>query len=123
MDMVPHPRLPSVKLAIAGTLASAVNDVIWFEIERTLSGPLIVVAASAGVAQWLVLRRQVSKAGWWVLVSLTGWVVGIAMTWADVQALDALPTLVALGAAAGALSWITIVPLVWLLRQPIPETR
>ena len=29
-----------------------------------------------GVPQWLVLRRQVARASWWVLASTVGWVVG-----------------------------------------------
>ena len=31
----------------------------------------------AGVLQWAVLRRQVPRAGWWVLASTVGWVVGM----------------------------------------------
>ena len=31
----------------------------------------------AGVFQWLVLKGQVPRAGWWVLASTVGWVVGI----------------------------------------------
>ncbi len=32
--------------------------------------------ASVGIAQWLVLRRQVARAGWWVLASIVGFAVG-----------------------------------------------
>ena len=31
----------------------------------------------AGVLQWFVLKRQVQRAGWWVLACTVGWVVGI----------------------------------------------
>ena len=34
---------------------------------------------AAGVLQWLVLRGQVPGAGWWVVASTVGWVVGIPM--------------------------------------------
>ncbi len=58
------------------------------------------------VLQWLVLRRQVGRAGWWVLASTVGWAVGGhvggTLGWA------------VLGAVYGA---ITGSVLVWLLRQ------
>jgi hypothetical protein len=34
------------------------------------------IGASIGVAQWLVLRREVTNAGWWILVSAVAWLVG-----------------------------------------------
>jgi hypothetical protein len=33
----------------------------------------MLVGAVTGLAQWLVLRRQVPRAGWWVLASALGW--------------------------------------------------
>ena len=42
-------------------------------------GFVVAVAAGGtvlGVLQWLVLRRQVARAGWWVLASSVGWVMG-----------------------------------------------
>lgn len=63
-----------------------------------------------GALQWLVLRRQVPRAGWWVLASTVGWVVGIPLGetfgW------------LALGATYGA---ITGTALVWLLRRGTPD--
>lgn len=32
---------------------------------------------AAGVLQWLVLRHQVSGAGWWIPASTVGWIVGL----------------------------------------------
>ena len=60
-------------------------------------GFVVAVAAGGtvlGVLQWLVLRRRVARAGWWVLASTAGWAV--------------------LGAVYGA---ITGAVLVWLLRR------
>lgn len=37
-----------------------------------------LLGAAFGVAQWLVLRRQVARAGWWVLAN----VLGFAASWA-----------------------------------------
>ena len=58
--------------------------------------------AVVGLLQWLVLRRQVARAGWWVLASTLGWVVGGPLGWAG------------LGAVYGAM---TASVLVWLLNQ------
>ncbi len=66
--------------------------------------------AAVGVMQWLVLRRAVSGAGWWVPASIVGWAMG--------QAAHGAIGLPAVGAVSGA---ITGIALVRLLRQPIAE--
>jgi len=68
-----------------------------------------VVGAVIGVAQWLVLRRQVQRAGWWVLASTMGWGMtvitqGIPVGWVAGMSMA--------GAMVGA---ITGIALVWLL--------
>ena len=42
-----------------------------------------IVGAVVGIMQWLVLRRRLHRAGWWVLASAVGWAVG----WAGSQEL------------------------------------
>jgi len=37
------------------------------------------IGGSVGVMQWLVLRWQIPRAGWWVLPSIVGWTVGAAV--------------------------------------------
>ena len=72
--------------------------------------------AVTGILQWLVLRGQVSRAGWWVLASTVGWglgmTAGIAYSWPGPMWL--IVTGAVLGAVMGG-------ALVWLLRQPVPE--
>ena len=77
-----------------------------------------------GVLQWLVLRRQVARAGWWVLASTVGWPVSIGVGGIGLQAVVAV-THVKLPAVTAALipamyGAITGRVLVWLLRQPMP---
>lgn len=51
-----------------GLLLFLANDgVLW-----------IVFGATIGFCQWFVLKRQVTKAGWWIVGSAVGW--GIGMT-------------------------------------------
>jgi len=70
-----------------------------------------VFGTAAGLLQWLVLRRQVPGAGWWILAGTVGWVV--AMPLGDMAGPPGL------GAAYGA---ITGTALVWLLRRKVTET-
>ncbi|MGD2145457.1 MAG: hypothetical protein PVH41_02045 [Anaerolineae bacterium] len=39
-----------------------------------------VIGASLGLAQWLVLRGQVHRAWWWIVLSTLGWTVGLMGT-------------------------------------------
>jgi hypothetical protein len=64
-------------------------------------GPLV------GLAQWLILRREVYWAGWWLVVSTMAWITGLTL----------LPGILATGAMVGALSGIA---LSLLLHTPRP---
>lgn len=59
-----------------------------------------------GVLQWAMLKRQVHRAGWWVLASTVGWVAGMPL--GDIAGPPAL------GAVYGV---VTGTMLVWLLRH------
>jgi hypothetical protein len=74
-------------------------------------GGVSVFGTVVGVLQWAVLRRQVPRAGWWVLASTAGWVVGMPL--GDVNGPPGL------GAAYGV---ITGTVLVWLLRRRPPDS-
>ena len=85
------------------------------------TGVVALGGAVTGILQWLVLRSQVSRAGWWVLASTVGWGLSVtvarAIPWGNDE-MDALWALVVTGAVLGA---VTGGALVWLLRQPVPE--
>lgn len=72
-------------------------------------GGVSIFGTTVGVLQWLVLRQQVPRSGWWVLASTTGWVVGMPL--GDINGPPGL------GATYGV---ITGIALVWLLRQSVP---
>ena len=79
----------------------------------------------SGILPWLVLRRQVARAGWWVPAHLLGSLVGGAMGIVAFHVMALIGFYQLPWAAAGAmfgagLSAITGITLVWLLRQPIP---
>ena len=71
-----------------------------------------------GALQWLVLRRRVPRAGWWVLASAVGWPasmgIGGGLATAVAAATNVNLSWVLIGAVYGA---ITGTALLWLLRQ------
>jgi F0F1-type ATP synthase membrane subunit c/vacuolar-type H+-ATPase subunit K len=38
-----------------------------------------VIGLTTGLAQWLVLRREVNWAGWWIVFSIIGWTTGLTL--------------------------------------------
>lgn len=86
-------------LGIGFTLAFIPEDV------RFLSG--FAAGTLLGIAQWLVLYKQVYWSGWWIVISVVGWTTGIIY----------LPGLLLTGAMAGLLTGIA---LELLLRNPKP---
>jgi hypothetical protein len=74
-----------------------------------LAGPIF--GAGAGIAQWLVLRREVHWSGWWPVVSTLAWTTGLLV----------LPGFMFSGVMAGMMTGFV---LELLLRYPrLPETR
>ena len=98
--------LASLGAAVAGALLAL--GVGLFDADLGWVAGAGLYGTLVGVLQWLVLRRQVARAGWWVLATTVGWVVAIPV-----------------GDIAGPPGWavygaITGTVLVWLLRQAAP---
>jgi hypothetical protein len=93
-------------LGAAAVLAVVVFGLGAVDVDVGWVGGAGLFGTVVGALQWLVLRGQVPRAGWWVLASTVGWVVGMP--------LGGIFGWLALGAAYGA---ITGAALVWLLRQ------
>ena len=64
----------------------------------------VVFGVVGGTAQWLVLREQVGRSGWWVLAAVVSGAVGAFVGWP----------------VAGAITGLTLIV---LLRDSIPEVR
>jgi len=95
----------------------AMGDVVGLGVFGAVTG------TSLGIAQWLVLRRQVARAGWWVLVNTVYFTVYFAVGRAVGKAVADLDGSGALGIFVGVAVYgaITGGVLVWLLRQPVTE--
>lgn len=47
-----------------------------------VEGAVLAAAGSlVGALQWLVLRRRISRAGWWIPASAAGWCAGLGISW------------------------------------------
>lgn len=99
-----------------------VSDVV----AQSISGPSgtalggLGIGSSLGLAQWLVLRRHVPDARWWILASAIAWTIG----WAIISSVDpeaagaSMAAALAVGSAgAVAAGLVTAAALVLLLRR------
>ena len=68
----------------------------------------------ASFPQWLVLRRHISKSGWWILAGTFGWILSSVMPFLT------KPSGLFIFALKFGISYglVTGIALVWLLRQP-----
>jgi hypothetical protein len=108
-----HPAsiFPSPSIIVpSAAVASIENGQMVITVDFGLSATIgticgIVFGVITGFFQWLVLRRYLSRAGWWIVASAVGWAVGIALSWIvhwdDVG-------FVAIGAIVGAVQWLIL---------------
>jgi hypothetical protein len=84
---------------------------------------MAVAGAAVGTLQWLVLRRWVPSAGWWVLVSSLSWVVAEYAYLKLTRASDVHLLLGAAvsGALSGAITGLTLVGLMRKTRKDEPS--
>jgi hypothetical protein len=104
-----------------GSFISVVSPALFFQL--LVGAP--ARGAITGAAQWLVLRRQVHGAGWWVLASILGAFVGGLVALLGPRELaggeisSMVPVLVGVEIAATiAASAVTGIALAWLLERP-----
>ena len=111
--------------AIAGVMA--MSQVMSLD-GNPMAAPIllgVLFGVLSAIMPWLVLRRQLARAGWWVPAHLLGSLVGGAMGIVAFHVMALIGFYQFPWAAAGAmfgagLGAITGITLVWLLRQPVP---
>lgn len=93
-------------LVIGAVLGGALVDTIFTAGYGALSGA--AVGAAVGTAQWLLLRKHFSRAGWWVLATTAGF----ALFGAVGNILDAEINLVLafamVGSVIGIIQWLVL---------------
>lgn len=105
-DRAPVEQGFGIRWALASTLGVAVAffavgaNLIW----GSNAGP--VLGAAVGILQWLVLRRYISRAGWWVLASIVGGTVGLLIGYVGLRTVLGGPIGVHAMEGSSALSWV-----------------
>ncbi len=105
-----------------GAAPAQMSDLMVYTLAAVMG---FVLGPILGVPQWLVLRRYVLKAGWWVLANALAWMVGMVVVFVGTSfiapegiTLSVAPMLLlflfAAGAAVGAVHGLV---LIWLLRS------
>ena len=105
----------AVGLAV-GRAIDVIDPIAWFV-------GIGAVGASVGAMQWLVLRRQVSQSGWWIVAGTASWLVAYPTSFAIANglspAMGGIASLATGFAVGGSLvGTITGGLLVWLLKRP-----
>jgi hypothetical protein len=80
--------------------------------ENAVNG--VIHGAEFGIAQWLILRRQVPKVGWWVAASIVGFAIGFPLAKTLFGALST--GLLVAGSAGAVVGAIVGIPQWWVLR-------
>src|SRR5918997_4887501 len=63
-----------------------------------------VAGICVGVAQWIVLRKEVPSAGWWMVVSGLGWMAGLSLSAALIDVGGILVSLLLAGIVVGGMT-------------------
>lgn len=81
-----------------GWIAGYILYVVLFPADmRVLLGPLL--GGVVGVVQWLLLRKELDWAGWWIVISIIAWTTGLTL----------MPGFLTSGALPGALTGLALV--------------
>jgi hypothetical protein len=84
-------------LSSFGWIGGYILFIIFVPSMNFLVGP--VLGGSVGILQWLLLRKEVHWAGWWIIISILAWTTGLVL----------MPGALTSGSLPGALTGLTLV--------------
>ena len=104
-----------------GAASAQMSDLMVYALAAAMG---IVLGTILGVPQWLVLRRHLPKAGWWIVANALAWMIGMVVVFMGTSFIPAegitlqvalllLLFVIVAGAAVGAVHGLV---LIWLLR-------
>ena len=86
-----------IVLSTLGWIGGYIFSVLFLPNMSLLVGPML--GGAVGVMQWLLLRKEVHWAGWWILISILAWTTGLTF----------MPGALTSGSLPGALTGLTLV--------------
>jgi hypothetical protein len=98
---------PSVGGFVSWPIAEAVDAALAEIVGGTVAWGIL--GLFLGVGQWLLLRRHIRKAGWWVLATVVGCAVAGSVKWVQGPIMDQIAFEVAAG--LGEIGWEIVMPL------------
>jgi len=116
--------------AVASTVGGAIVGVGAASLSSKMEVGLIIAyglsGAILGMLQWIVLRRQTSRAWLWILASPLGWAIAVPIVrFLDRMGRDMAPRMsetvgliFAFGLMGGVVGFVTGGVLIWMLREP-----
>src|SRR5574342_656169 len=75
-----YKRIPNAwRWAVVSSLAWILGYILFVVFFAANLGFLVgpLVGGTVGIAQWLLLRKIVDWAGWWVIISILAWTTGL----------------------------------------------
>jgi hypothetical protein len=91
-----------------------------FEIDPVISPPLLfgfILWGFIGLSQWLILRRWVHQAGWWILTVIVSAILGIGFIPISLFSPISIPLIVSISVAIVMMGAISGIVLLWLFRS------
>ena len=121
LGMIPSTLMATNTAAAAAAPPPEMSDVVMYGLAALMGA---VLGPILGLPQWLVLRRHVQKAGWWVLANAAAWALGMPVAFVGASSvppggfgLGIVVIGIVTGASAGAVvGAVHGLALVWLLQ-------
>ncbi len=66
------------------------------------------VGLAVGLAQWVILRKQIEHSAWWILASGVGWAAGRGLVAVIIPSQSSILISAILGAALGLAQWLVL---------------
>lgn len=107
----------SVGTALDRALGEGVGDIAKLALQGALIG------FTVGFFQWIVLRRHVQRAGWWILTSGASVLLSMLIVDTVVEGGDHLEFLFAVAFFGSLVGATSAIPIAWMLRYPLVKER
>lgn len=95
-----------VALPVGFAMSNAVTGVVIRIVIFAVIG--VVIGAYTGLAQWLLLRKQLFQADWWILATVLGWALGLALFSVVNDAVNNTVSGAVIGSVMGLAQWLVL---------------